>query len=91
LVLEQNPPKQGLKHGCCVGGNSYCLVLEQNPPKQGLKPIFYPHYKEKATSVLEQNPPKQGLKQQRKNITIEPLPGFRAKSTKTRIETGSKV
>jgi len=36
-VLEQNPPKQGLK---LVSVRSYpyaVIVLEQNPPKQGLK------------------------------------------------------
>jgi len=65
-------------------------VLEQNPPKQGLKQV--------STSiiacnspVLEQNPPKQGLK---RNFDVHLFLfdfGFRAKSTKTRIETPSKI
>jgi len=62
-VLEQNPPKQGLKLVKAL--NPYgvtSLVLEQNPPKQGLKlpiPLYIPHW----------------------------YFCFRAKSTKTRIET----
>jgi len=40
LVLEKNPPKQGLKHKS--EGSSFNRgngVLEKNPPKQGLKPV----------------------------------------------------
>jgi len=37
--------------------------------------------------VLEQNPPKQGLKPYYPTYILGGQPGFRAKSTKTRIET----
>jgi len=37
--------------------------------------------------VLEQNPPKQGLKHAFVSIAAQIKTGFRAKSTKTRIET----
>jgi len=36
-VLEQNPPKQGLKQGISRIYKGKYRVLEQNPPKQGLK------------------------------------------------------
>jgi len=39
------------------------------------------------SSVLEQNPPKQGLKHGTRNCKSAVVRGFRAKSTKTRIET----
>jgi len=87
FVLEQNPPKQGLKRKSSYSFLSALRgVLEQNPPKQGLKqsPQFCPYY---SCKVLEQNPPKQGLKQINKaNCFLFPN-GFRAKSIKTRIET----
>jgi len=61
VVLEKNPPKQGLKQEDKRKGMDELLVLEKNPPKQGLKQViescarcFY--------YVLEKNPPKQGLK-----------------------------
>jgi len=62
------------------------VVLEQNPPKQGLKLLarlgcF------RCDNVLEQNPPKQGLKQLAPEASIATKERFRAKSTKTRIET----
>jgi len=62
VVLEQNPPKQGLKHNPDEDDDEMPFVLEQNPPKQGLKPntIDYVCYC---------------------------MFSFRAKSTKTRIET----
>jgi len=37
--------------------------------------------------VLEQNPPKQGLKLPKNIELLDALMSFRAKSTKTRIET----
>jgi len=114
-VLEQNPPKQGLKlqatlhekcrktsfrakstktrietkRGCSMD-NNLKFVLEQNPPKQGLK-----HNRTFLFSilslVLEQNPPKQGLKLGVYQYEVPPsVLSFRAKSTKTRIETPKK-
>jgi len=40
VVLEKNPPKQGLKLGKIKKVEDLRdLVLEKNPPKQGLKPL----------------------------------------------------
>jgi len=63
LVLEKNPPKQGLKHAAELRliGDGH-VVLEKNPPKQGLKRIEVKGEGTRVT-VLEKNPPKQGLKQ----------------------------
>jgi len=60
-VLEQNPPKQGLKLFVKLMIKQDRGVLEQNPPKQGLKQNCFLH-RSRITWVLEQNPPKQGLK-----------------------------
>jgi len=37
LVLEKNPPKQGLKQQGLGEYEKFQWVLEKNPPKQGLK------------------------------------------------------
>jgi len=37
LVLEKNPPKQGLKPFSKEAAMKSLVVLEKNPPKQGLK------------------------------------------------------
>jgi len=87
-VLEQNPPKQGLKQNSDLASPfRYRDVLEQNPPKQGLK-LWRLKMGLGKIEVLEQNPPKQGLKPSLFFYcsTYRSL-RFRAKSTKTRIET----
>jgi len=66
------------------------IVLEQNPPKQGLKPLRV-EVIESCACVLEQNPPKQGLKHKECIAVCKENRGFRAKSTKTRIETLRKL
>jgi len=65
-------------------------VLEQNPPKQGLKPFQFLEGLCKIALVLEQNPPKQGLKHDYVGWLTWVSIGFRAKSTKTRIETSTR-
>ena len=65
------------------------MVLEQNPSKQGLKQLDTEVKAEDLAKVLEQNPPKQGLKLTNENGEVQIEWGFRAKSTKTRIETGN--
>jgi len=87
IVLEKNPPKQGLKleafKKCCV---NFVVVLEKNPPKQGLKRKTNRRDKEDI-EVLEKNPPKQGLKHSPTPNRPNNYRSFREKSTKTRIET----
>jgi len=64
-------------------------VLKQNPPKQGLKQKN--GFRSFARLlVLKQNPPKQGLKQQVSGLVWLGQGCFKAKSTKTRIETWKK-
>jgi len=67
-VLEQNPPKQGLKQ---VERASKHLagkgVLEKNPLKQGLKHLLN-ILVIGINKVLEKNPPKQGLNLIKSNI-----------------------
>jgi len=87
LVLEQNPPKQGLKPSTCNKPQAGASVLEQNPPKQGLKQSGCIRWLGRCLIVLEQNPPKQGLKLQLDIFKKILCSSFRAKSTKTRIET----
>jgi len=58
LVLEKNPPKQGLKLGSLNRNLFLNDVLEKNPPKQGLKlslsqTMFTQHisFREKSTKT----------------------------------------
>jgi len=58
LVLEKNPPKQGLKPVSLPRTLFHILVLEKNPPKQGLKLSarlmgdgFHKSFREKSTKT----------------------------------------
>jgi len=58
LVLEKNPPKQGLKLSCNQHFFIKNFVLEKNPPKQGLKqkcvrgmPPVLSSFREKSTKT----------------------------------------
>ena len=87
-IREQDPLKQGLKPSIDGGKCFFNSIREQDPLKQGLKratpcsPIF-------SFCIREQDPLKQGLKPHICKIKRQNNIHSWARSTKTRIETGS--
>ena len=87
VVEEQHPLKQGLKQNRVRGCTNQRDVEEQHPLKQGLKLLLF-HHVFLGCGVEEQHPLKQGLKLRHKRPhRPDHVPGRRATSTKTRIET----
>jgi len=88
LVLEKNPPKQGLKLAPFSPSATPEMRFREKSTKTRIETIIKSYYFNIWFHVLEKNPPKQGLKPY-KIFSSQVGDGscFREKSTKTRIET----
>jgi len=87
LVLEKNPPKQGLKHFYLCIRHLPNQVLEKNPPKQGLKHTYIVQGYDQRTRFREKST-KTRIETADQILTdFFLIDSFREKSTKTRIET----
>ena len=87
-IREQDPLKQGLKQFCDIPLKFIDFIREQDPLKQGLKQEYNTNnpYNE---LIREQDPLKQGLKLCIFIYSSTAKNYSRARSIKTRIETGS--